>query len=154
MAIHNLWCIKVHSKHSTVLLLCLLQNLIHQRLCSVLSWHHVGLFQMANYVYYEIECIKHYMDFTQMHWKTASLTAFTIHLKSSWTSKISLRPGRKMSSFQTVRILKICRTSRQEVMSGRALIFTRQDFVKTKLWALSSGAAESDRPSDHVAEPT
>ena len=90
MAIHNLWCIKVHSKHSTVLLLCLLQNLMHQRLCSVLSWHHVGLFQMANYVYYEIECIKHYMDFTQMHWKTASLTAFTIHLKSSWTSKISL----------------------------------------------------------------
>ena len=28
----NVWCIKFHSKHSTVLLLCLLRNLMHQTL--------------------------------------------------------------------------------------------------------------------------
>ena len=31
------------------------------------------------------------------------------------------RPGRKTSGFRTVRILKICRTSGPDVMSGRAL---------------------------------
>ena len=31
------------------------------------------------------------------------------------------RPGRKTSGFQTVRILKICRTFGPDVMSGRAL---------------------------------
>ena len=32
------------------------------------------------------------------------------------------RPVRKTSGFRTVRILKICRTSRLDVMSGRALL--------------------------------
>ncbi len=32
------------------------------------------------------------------------------------------RPGRKTSGFRTVRILKICRTSGPDVMSGRALL--------------------------------
>ena len=31
------------------------------------------------------------------------------------------RPGRKTSGFRTVRILKICRTSGLDLMSGRAL---------------------------------
>ena len=34
------------------------------------------------------------------------------------------RPGRKTSGFRTVRILKILRTSRLDVMSGRALFQT------------------------------
>ena len=34
-------------------------------------------------------------------------------------------PGRKTSSLRTVRILKICRTSGPDVMSGRALADTR-----------------------------
>ena len=31
--LYNVWCIKFHSKHSTVLLLCLLPTLMHQELC-------------------------------------------------------------------------------------------------------------------------
>ena len=37
------------------------------------------------------------------------------------------RLGRKTSGFWTVRILKICRTSRQDVMSGRALIYINKN---------------------------
>ena len=39
------------------------------------------------------------------------------------------RPGRKTSGFQTVQVLKICRTSGPAVMSGRALEST---FLETE----------------------
>jgi hypothetical protein len=43
------------------------------------------------------------------------------------------RPGRKTSGFQTVRILKICRTSGPDVMSGRALRDIRPDQLEHTL---------------------
>ena len=55
--------------------------------------------------------------------------------KKFWIFFLSLkvwRPGRKTSGFRTIRILKICRTSGPDVMSGRALFHIFQKWPKTK----------------------
>ena len=74
-------------------------------------WHHTDETS-------ELEC-------SSIRWLMAGSTRTWLHAAVAHSTT-----GRKTSSFRTVRILKICRTSGLDVMSGRALV----EWLWQKVW--------------------